>query len=148
MRKRLAAAPLAVRQFVLYCCIGIVGASLDFALFAVLDRIGWNPVLATAVSVSLGIVTNFVLNVSLNFRTRHRRVARFLAFYAVGAFGILLSVVTVFLLTSLADADPLIAKLISIPVVVVAQFGLNKYVTFARLPEPVRPSRDVVGTEG
>ncbi len=135
--------PVAVRQFVLYCCIGAVGASLDFALFALLERLGWDPVLATAVSVSLGIVTNFVLNVLFNFKTRHRLIVRFLSFYAVGVFGIFLSMATIFLLTVLGTMDPLLAKLISIPLVVVAQFGLNKYVTFARVPAPALPAAEV-----
>ncbi len=135
--------PLAVRQFVLYCCIGGVGASLDFALFALLERVGWDPVLATAVSVSLGIVTNFVLNVLFNFKTRHRLVMRFLSFYAVGVFGILLSMATVFLLAIVGGMDPLLAKLISIPLVVVAQFALNKHVTFAKVPAPPVPEAPV-----
>ncbi len=131
----------------LYCCIGAVGASLDFALFALLEHLGWDPVLATAVSVSLGIVTNFTLNVLFNFRTTHRLLVRFLSFYMVGVFGIFLSMATVFVLTVLGGTDPLLAKLISIPLVVAAQFGLNKHVTFARIKVPSLPVPEVVQTE-
>ena len=134
---------MGLRQLILYCCIGLVGASLDFALFAVLEHLGWEPVAATAVSVSLGIVVNFVLNVLFNFRTRHRLVMKFISFYSVGVFGIFLSMATVYLLTVDAGMGPLLAKLVSIPVVVVAQFGLNKYVTFAKLSAPVAPVANV-----
>ncbi len=124
------------RQFILYCVIGGSGATLDFLAYWLLTAaFGIDPVLATALSVSVGIVNNFFWNVAVNFKVRTRLLLRFLSFYSVGILGVLLSMAIVWGMTVPLGADPLVAKLVSIPFVVIGQFVLNKTVTFAQRPD-------------
>lgn len=119
------------RHFVLYCVIGASGATLDYLIFLGLSA--WtpiSPVLASGISVSAGIVNNFILNVWFNFRDRTHLFKRFVAFYAVGFAGVLLSMLIIYVAHDRMGVAPWLAKLISIPIVVIAQFWLNKSVAF------------------
>ncbi len=121
------------REFVLYSLIGVTGVALDFGVFLALTVwVGLSPNVATAISVSCGILNNFVLNVRFNFQVRDRYVARFLSFYLVGMIGVILSVAVLTIGGYLGWA-PIWSKVVSLPIVVVVQFAMNKLVTFRRL---------------
>lgn len=121
----------AYREFILYAAIGVTGVVLDLAAFLVLfNVVGLTEFIATFLSTTLGIGNNFVLNVRFNFRTRDQLLRRFLRFYAVGAAGILLTFGLFALLSGAAGWDPNLVKVISLPVVLVFQFALNKKWTF------------------
>lgn len=127
------------KQFILYSIIGASGATLDFVAFLVLyNSLGVNPSVATAISISLGIINNFVLNVLFNFRTRTHIFKRFMSFYAVGLLGILVSIAMIFILHDCMGLDANIAKLLSIPVIVVIQYTLNKHITFGNVGAKLR----------
>lgn len=119
-----------MRELIRYGLIGATGAGLDFLVFAAL--VTWTSIpvgFASVVSVSLGITNNYLLNYFFNFPVRNRFWLRLAAFFAVGIFGIVLSVVIIEYLVSLG-VSPILAKVISIPPVVVVQFVINKYVSF------------------
>jgi putative flippase GtrA len=119
------------REFLLYAAIGVTGVLLDLAAFLVLYNVlGITEFVATFLSTTLGIANNFLLNVRFNFRTRDRLLQRFLRFYAVGAAGILLTIGMFALFSGVAGIDPNVVKVVSLPVVLVFQFVLNKKWTF------------------
>lgn len=119
------------RELVLYAMIGATGATIDFLLYLLFTgSFGIYPVIATAMSVSAGIANNFVWNALITFKVRTRLFARFLSFYAVGIVGVFVSMAIVWLFTEPISLDPLLAKLISIPPVVLGQFWVNRHVTF------------------
>lgn len=123
------------RELLLYGVIGTSGALLDLLCFLALTSwFNWHPVAATALSVSVGIINNFIWNALVNFKTRDRMLFRFISFYTVGLIGVALSMLLMYLLHDVAGMDALPAKLLSIPVVVIGQFIANKTITFARTP--------------
>jgi putative flippase GtrA len=114
-----------------YSVIGASGATLDFLAFLVLYNVlQVNPFISTVISVSLGIINNFIWNVLFNFKVRDHLLRRFVSFYAVGGFGILLSAVIIYILHDLLHMNANLAKLLSIPIIVVVQYGLNKTYSF------------------
>lgn len=119
------------REFVLYCLIGLSGVTADFLVFLALTQVGIDPLVATFISVSCGIINNFVWNAWLNFKVRSHLLIRFLSFYAVGLVGVALSI-GILWVGSLLGLTPAVAKIISIPIVVVVQFVLNRVVTFRK----------------
>lgn len=122
------------RNLVLYGIIGSSGALLDYIAFIVLyNFVGLDPMLATTISISLGIINNFILNALFNFKTKSHLLSRFASFYAIGILGILLSIALIYLLHHQLGIDANIAKLISIPIVVIMQYILNKHFTFGGL---------------
>lgn len=124
------------REFFLYCAIGLTGVIADVLVFLLLTNLGLDAMPATFLSVSCGILNSFVWNAWLNFQVRSHLLVRFLSFYAVGLIGVVLSVGIIWVGTQFLLA-PLTSKVISIPVVVIVQFFLNRLITFRRSPASV-----------
>lgn len=111
-----------------YGAIGLTGVGLDFIIFAVLIFGGVPPVTATVLGTLFGITNNYILNAVLNFRFR-LNLPHGAKFLTVGLLGLGLSVLIVATITSLGQTA-VVAKIISIGIVVTAQFVANKYWTF------------------
>ncbi|PRY51931.1 putative flippase GtrA [Geodermatophilus tzadiensis] len=119
------------RSFVLYQLIGVSGVLLDLVLFLLLYNVlGLHEQLATVLSTSAGITNNFLLNSYLNFRVRDGMLRRFLRFYAVGLVGIGLVAVLLLVFHTWLGVDANVVKVVSLPVVAVLQFLLNKRWSF------------------
>jgi len=120
------------RSLILYGIIGFSGATLDFVVFAVLYNLfNLNPLIATAVSTSLGVSNNFILNIRFNFRVRNKLHHRYLLFYSVGIAGLGLSILIIWLLHDIGGMNANWAKLISIPIVVLCQYLINSRITLS-----------------
>ena len=120
------------RELILYGIIGGLCASLDFGVYSLLSL--WIPFLwANIISVHCGIFCSFVLNRNYNFKVKDNTGKRFISFYLVGLAGLGLSELLIYLLTDQLRWNHLIAKLLTIVVVALFQFCLNKLITFNRL---------------
>ena len=121
------------RNLILYGIIGGFCAALDFGIYTALCY--WNvmPYLwANIISIHVGIFTSFALNRSLNFKVKDRLATRFLSFYAVGLTGLGISELMLYLLVTIGGLNEVFCKLLSIVVVALVQFILNKYITFKK----------------
>ena len=119
------------RNLILYGIIGGFCAALDFGVYSVLCYWDFMPYLwANIISIHIGIFTSLVLNHSINFKVKDKTTQRFLSFYAVGLTGLGISELMLYLMVTLGGMNELLCKLISIVVVALIQFILNKYITF------------------
>jgi putative flippase GtrA len=119
------------RSFVLYQLIGATGVLLDLLLFlALYNAAGVHEQIATAISTSVGIVNNFLLNSYLNFRKSDGLLRRFVRFYTVGLLGLGLVAVLLVVFHSWLGVDANIVKVASLPIVAVLQFLVNKRWSF------------------
>ena len=119
------------QHLIKYAVIGVTGVTLDFKIFMFLtQKLNFNYQIANAISVSIGITNNFILNYFINFNVKSQFFKRFLKFYAVGLFGLLLNAGLLFCLVHFLNTSQIIAKLSSLLIVVCAQFFLNKKITF------------------
>lgn len=119
------------RNLILYGIIGGFCAALDFGVYSVLIYLDIMPYLwANVISIHIGIFTSFLLNRSLNFRVKDKTAVRFLSFYVVGLVGLGISELMLFCMATVGGWNELICKLLSIVVVALVQFLLNKYITF------------------
>lgn len=119
------------RNLIVYGFIGGFCAALDFAIFTLLCHFEIMPYLfANVISTHIGIFTSFLLNRSYNFKVKDKTLLRFLSFYAAGLIGLGLSSILLWLMVDKAQWNKLVCKLITIVVVSLVQFVLNKYVTF------------------
>ena len=122
---------LKYRELILYGIIGGLCASLDFGVYTLLSL--WIPFLwANIISVHCGIFCSFVLNRNYNFKVKDNTGKRFISFYLVGLAGLGLSELLIILLTEKFEWHYIIAKLLTVVVVALFQFGLNKLITFNR----------------
>ncbi|MDH6217357.1 GtrA family protein [Streptomyces pseudovenezuelae] len=121
-----------VRQLVRYALIGGSGVVIDFVVFLLLHNLaGLDEQLANALSTTLGIANNFVLNALFTFERRDRLVVRFLRFYAVGLTGIALTNLLFLAFTDGLGIDANLVKAASLPLVLALQFVLNRKWSFA-----------------
>ncbi len=118
------------RNFILYVLIGIFGATIDFVAFLIFHKIfNIEPAIASFMSVSIGIINNFIINSRHNFKVTDRLWIRFCQFYSIGVGGALLSTILIYALYNLLQIDATLAKLMTIPPVVLLQYLLN--ITFS-----------------
>ena len=118
------------RQFIIYGLIGLSGATLDFIGYLILYKyFNVPPPIASFASVTLGITNNYILNSRFNFKVSDNHLRRFVNFYSIGLLGAILSAVIIALL-QIGLVDPTIAKILTIPPIVLAQYILNKRISF------------------
>jgi putative flippase GtrA len=121
-----------LRQLVRYTLIGGSGVALDLVVFLLLHNLaGMNEQVANALSTTLGIANNFVLNALFTFERRDRIVVRFLRFYAVGLTGIALTDLLFLAFTDGLGINADLVKAGSLPLVLALQFVLNRKWSFA-----------------
>ena len=119
------------RNLILYGLIGGFCAALDFGVYTLLCQFDILPYLwANVVSIHVGIFTSFILNRQFNFKVKNKTALRFMSFYIVGLIGLGISELMLYLMVTVGGMNELVCKLISIVVVALIQFVLNKYITF------------------
>ncbi|WP_312870171.1 GtrA family protein [Streptomyces himalayensis] len=119
-------------QLIRYTLIGGSGVTLDLVAFLLLHNwAGMHEQFANAISTTLGITNNFILNALFTFERRDRIVVRFLRFYAVGLTGIVLTYLLFLVFTDALGLDANIVKVGSLPLVLALQFVLNRKWSFA-----------------
>lgn len=118
------------RQLILYGIFGSCSALLDLIIFTALVRWGMYYMLANSISVLAGISTSFLLNRQYNFKVKDAAFRRFSIFLTIGLIGMLLSNLILYCCIDVMGADEFLSKLLSIVLVALFQFVLNKYITF------------------
>jgi putative flippase GtrA len=117
------------RNVILYGIIGVSAMVVDVVFFLLFFNVLLiPPTIATVLSVSVAMVYAFSLNAIHNFKTKDLLRSRFASYAVVSMLGMLASAVIIKWLTVI-DLDPNIAKVISLPPIVILQYILNK--TFA-----------------
>ena len=121
------------KELIKYCIIGCSGALLDFIVYTILVSVlNMNYLLANALSVTIGITNNFFLNAYLNFKVTDNLFKRFISFYLVGMLGLIISEVMLYILVDIMNINSIASKIITIFVITIVQFLLNKTVTFKK----------------
>lgn len=124
-----------LRQLSRYSVIGATGVAIDICLFLLLHyTLGVDKQVANFLSITVAIVNNFWLNTLFTFDVRDRLLMRFVLFYSVGALGIALTAIMLWLLVDIAGWNAAVAKAASLPVVLVVQFALNRSISFRSHP--------------
>jgi len=119
------------RMIILYGCIGVLSASLDVLVFhQLVTTLALNYLLANLFSVHIGILSSFLLNRQYTFRVKDRTLTRLVTFYAVGISGLVLSMLLLWFCAVTLPLDKTVIKLVTIPIIFLFQFTLNKLVTF------------------
>ena len=119
-----------LRNLILYGIIGGLSSGLDALIFALLVKgLGINQFVANTISIHCGIFLSFFLNSRYNFKKTDDFWDRFIPFYLTGLFGLALSQ-GILWLGGYIGADTLVTKLVSIVIVALVQFFINRAVAF------------------
>jgi len=117
-------------QFILYCVCGGMGVSTDYLVYFLSLKAGLWYQGANLLGYLAGTLVSFALNRIFTFGMRDRVLQRLALFLGVATLGFGASAIMLWLLVQQLHVDPRIAKLLTLPVVVVLQFGLNRRLTF------------------
>ena len=119
------------RNLILYGIIGSCSSGLDFLLYTLFVEVfGWHYIFSNCISVLAGISTSFTLNRNYNFKIKDKTRQRFALFLTIGLCGMMISNLILYLCVDILNWNKIVSKLLSIVLVVVFQFILNKYITF------------------
>lgn len=119
------------RNFIIYVMIGLFGLVIDFGVFIICTRIfNLDLTVSNVISNVLAIINNFILNSLFNFKTRDKIYKRFISFFSIALIGIVISSALLNFLHYTVGLDSLIAKFISLILVVLLQYNLNKRFSF------------------
>lgn len=119
------------RTLVQYFFIGISAAGLDFILYVFLfNALGWSAWVSTSVSISVATVYAFTLNMFYNFRLSDQILVRLISYSFVSGVGLLISTAALYEFTDVAGYDGNLVKALTLPVIFLVQYLLNKHITF------------------
>jgi putative flippase GtrA len=121
-----------IRLFLGYLLCGGTATLVDFSLFyGLMQGAGLWYFYANLVSYPCGLLTNFTLNKTLNFRDQNPRVLRqFLVFASVGVSGLLINQCVLTALVESLAFEPLLAKAMALLVTVGWNYTGNRFLTF------------------
>jgi putative flippase GtrA len=117
-------------QLAKYLSLGGLGASVDSMVFVILNQVGVRPVIANTISTLFGIGVSYGLNSKYTFNQNQYSRLSATKFLVVGLVGLVFSNITLWLLIEIFDMKPFLAKVVTLPLVALIQFTLNKMWTF------------------
>jgi putative flippase GtrA len=140
-------------KFLLYCLCGGIGVSTDYLIYSLAVTMGFWYQSANILGYLSGTLISFFLNRKITFGVHNNLVRRLVIFLSVAVIGFLSSALLLWLMVDVisvygeisklvilpgwfiqnSGADKLdakIAKLLTLPIVVIIQFSLNRRITF------------------
>ncbi len=121
---------LIIKIILKYSAFGLLAAVIEFVFFIYLIKF-FELIIANSFSYFCGMLVSFTLNSLYNFQTKNKKIIRFSKFVTVNFLAISLSYMFVYFLNHHINKVH-VAKLISIPLVVVIQFLANYFWTFKK----------------
>lgn len=124
-------AKLVSSKFLKYGIVGVLGLAVDVGAFYLLHEVlAVNYILSNIVSSSLAVIHNFILNSLFTFKVKDRLPLRFISFYVIALIGMAVSSGLLVLLIEGFKMESMVSKFISVLVVAIIQYFLNKKLTF------------------
>lgn len=121
------------RTVILYGLIGITAVGVDVGFFVLFyNFFALSPIISTVLSVTIAMVYAFTLNAVYNFKVKDFIHERFASYALVSVLGMGASVFIIKFLT-MFEVDANLAKLVSLPPIVVLQYLINKGITFREM---------------
>ncbi len=119
-------------KFIMYTICGGSGVFTDFLIYSVLVFLSINYQIANAIGYATGTCVSFCLNRHFTFKIYDDVFIRFIKFIGVAFIGYILSTLILYLNVEIISVHKIIAKVITLGVVLFVQYSLNKYITFSR----------------
>jgi len=119
-------------KFLRYVIVGVLGLVVDMGVFYVLhEMFGVNYIVANIFSSTLAVIHNFFLNSIFTFKVKDKKWQRFASFYSIALVGMAMSSGLLALMIDGFHMESMVAKMISVLVVAIIQYFLNKKLTFS-----------------
>ena len=124
--------PRVIKQFVKFAIVGAIGTMIDVGLLFVLhEKVGLNLYVSNAISFSAAVLNNYTWNSLWTFGDQDKQHGRqIVQFLIVSVVGLVLSSLLLALFHDGLGLYYLIAKLLSIVIVLFWNFTANRFWTF------------------
>ena len=120
-------------SFVRYGIVGAFGLFVDMGFFYLFyEVLGINYIVSNISSSSLAVIHNFLWNSFFTFKVKDMLWMRFVSFYLVALVGMALSSGMLAVMIDMIHMNAMVAKLISVLVVAIIQYFVNKKLTFRK----------------
>lgn len=141
-----------VQELVKYGIVGIIGLIIDMGIYYLLvPKFGVHYpfsylisglldgnmsirmidiLISNIISQTLAVINNFILNSYFTFKVTDRKFKRFLSFVSIAIGGMCISSMLLTLFIGVWGLNEMLAKAISIVIVAMIQFIINKFFTF------------------
>jgi len=117
-------------KFFLYCLCGLMGVLTDLIVYFISLKFGIPYLSANALGYLSGTIISFILNRKFTFGVHDKIALRFVIFICVAIVGFSVSTLMLWIMVGVLDVGEQLAKLFTLPVIVLLQFFLNKWLTF------------------
>lgn len=132
-------------RFLRYGLVGCTGLIVDMGVFYLLHEVfELNYIVTNIISSTFGVINNFILNSLFTFKVKDKLLKRFVSFYLIALVGMALSSGLLVMMIDGFRMDSMLSKMISVLIVAVFQYFLNKKLTFSEhrvFSFILRPSR-------
>jgi putative flippase GtrA len=119
-----------LKQFSSFALLGLFSAGIDFSLYVILVKAGSDPIYGNIVSSIVGILMNYLLVSKFTFNVDFRSSRNILLFLLIAASMMFVMTFLLGFLINVLSWDPVIAKIISLPISAVIKFIVNRRYTF------------------
>ena len=119
-------------QFFIYSLLGSIGMLSDFAIFYVIVELDVNYQIAHAIGYAAGTAISFRLQRRITFRVQDRVLFRLILFFVVAGTGYASAAVMLWFFVELSGFNILYSKLMTLPIVALLQYLLNRNITFSK----------------
>lgn len=119
-------------SFIKYSIVGAAGFVVDMGFFYLFHEVlGINYILSNIMSSTLAVIHNFLMNSFFTFKVKDKWILRFISFYLVAIVGMAISSGLLAIMIDGMGIGSMYAKFISVVIVAIFQYFLNKKLTFA-----------------
>jgi len=119
-----------MKLFASFAFFGLVAAGIDFFIYAVLIWVGVNPILANLLSSTAGILINYFLVSNFTFGVDFKNLRNLIIFFVVAVALLILTSFFLAFLIRTVSVNPLLAKIITLPISAVIKYIINRKHTF------------------
>jgi putative flippase GtrA len=119
-------------QFIRYLFVGGFAAVVDTAcLYLLYAHLGVNHLVAAAIGFILGLITNYLISIAWVFESTGKVKTEFALFSMIGISGLGWTELIMWASVDLAHTSVMLAKVISLFLVLIWNFGMRKKFVFA-----------------
>lgn len=121
----------AVRQFVTFACVGVVGVTFNYGIFFLLYHYAHVHYLtASATGFIAAIIVAYTLNRKYTFKSKTSYKTHLVQYVAVNLFSLVLGLIVLALLVEKIGLNPYIANVLTLGVTTLTNFTGSKFLVF------------------
>ena len=121
-----------IQQFLRFAGVGVIGTTGHYAVLIILvELFDYNPVFGSFLGFLTGALINYFLNRRYTFASNSRHAVALPKFILVAVVGMIINIMVMSALVETFDLQYLLAQVVATALVLIWNFSVNKYWTFA-----------------